>query len=119
MLNEIAITKSCNNPCIVTYYESYFFNNYLCIVVELMQGNLTELISDKPGAIPEKHIAYILKEILIALRYLHSRFRIHRDIKSDNVLLSLDGYVKLGDFGYSAQLTEEKDKRVTVVGTPS
>ena len=119
ILNEIAMTKTSQNPFVVKYFESYSFNSHLWIIVELMQGNLTELISSKPGQIPEEHIAYIFREILQALIYLHARFKIHRDIKSDNILLSLDGSVKLGDFGYAAQLTVEQDIRDTIVGTPS
>ena len=107
------------NPNVVSYYESYNFSSCLWIIVELMKGNLTDLIMDKAGIIPEYLMAYICKEILTGLRHLHSQFRIHRDIKSDNILLSLDGSVKLGDFGYAAQLTAEQDKRTTVVGTPS
>ena len=84
-----------------------------------MKGNLTDLIMDKAGIIPENLMAYISREVLTGLKNLHNQFRIHRDIKSDNILLSLDGSVKLGDFGYAAQLTAEQDKRTTVVGTPS
>ena len=60
-----------------------------------------------------------MKEVLLGLRIMHEQFRIHRDIKSDNVLISLDGGVKLGDFGYAAQLTMEQGMRHSVVGTPS
>lgn len=119
IINEIAMTKTSQNVNVVNYFESYFYNNYLWIIVELMQGNLTELISAKKGAIPEQHMAYIFHEVLQALHHLHSRYKMHRDIKSDNVLLSLDGCVKLGDFGYAAQLTTEQEMRFTVVGTPS
>ena len=119
MINEIAMTKESQNPNVVTYYDSYFYQESFWLVVELMQGNLTDLISDLPGNIPEKQMAYILHQVLIGLRSLHRRHRIHRDIKSDNVLISLDGCVKLSDFGYAAQLTLEDDSRTTLVGTPS
>ena len=53
-----------------------------------------------------------------ALCYVHSLHRIHRDIKSDNILLNDVGEVKVADFGYAAQLTQQQQKRNTVVGTP-
>ena len=118
ILNEISITMASKNPNVVNYYESYSYNNYLWIIVELMSGNLTDLIMDKSGQIPEPLMAYIMKEILKGLISLHGQHRIHRDIKSDNVLVSLDGDIKLSDFGYSAQLTTEQVNRHTVVGTP-
>jgi serine/threonine protein kinase len=55
---------------------------------------------------------------LRGLAYIHSLHRIHRDIKSDNLLIGDDGSIKLADFGYAAQLTQEKQKRNTIVGTP-
>jgi len=73
---------------------------------------------DRWGMIPEHLMAYIFREVLTGLANLHHDHRIHRDIKSDNILISWDGKVKLSDFGYAAQLTTEEDKRTTVVGTP-
>ena len=119
IVNEISMTVMSQNPCVVSYFESYKYSSCLWIVVELMKGNLTDLIMDKAGDIPENLMAFISREVLVGLLHLHRQFRIHRDIKSDNILLSLDGSVKLGDFGYAAQLTAEQDKRTTVVGTPS
>ena len=51
-------------------------------------------------------MSYISKEILKGLEYLHNNNRIHRDIRSKNVIISENGEVKLGDFGYAAQLSE-------------
>jgi len=67
----------------------------------------------------EPQIAAISKEVLAGLEYLHTQPNpiIHRDIKSDNILMSTDGRVKITDFGFGAQLNQEQDKRKSVVGT--
>ncbi len=49
-----------------------------------------------------------MQQSLLALKELHDAHRIHRDLKSDNILISRKGEVKLADFGYIAQLTEER-----------
>ena len=82
-----------------------------------MNANLTEIISVK-FRIPERIINYIIKEILTSLAFIHHKHRIHRDIKSDNILLDLEGNVKIADMGFAVQLTEEKNRRRTLVGSP-
>jgi serine/threonine protein kinase len=66
----------------------------------------------------ERHMAYVCKGMLMGLAFLHRQYRLHRDIKSDNVLVNFDGEVKLADFGFAINLTSEESKRTSVVGTP-
>ncbi|KAK1858592.1 hypothetical protein I4F81_001193 [Pyropia yezoensis] len=70
-----------------------------------------------PPGLPEPLIAYILAEVLAGLAALHRTGRIHRDVKSDNTLVATDGRVKVGDFGFAAEVPPG-GARHTVVGTP-
>eukprot|EP01114_Cavostelium_apophysatum_P007721 TRINITY_DN1988_c0_g1_i1.p1 TRINITY_DN1988_c0_g1~~TRINITY_DN1988_c0_g1_i1.p1 ORF type:complete len:594 (+),score=171.85 TRINITY_DN1988_c0_g1_i1:222-2003(+) len=115
--NEILMQKTCGHPCIVQYKGAYMKGSQLWVVLEYLSGgSLTDLIS--VCRMSEPQIAAVCKEIVKSLVYVHSLKRIHRDIKSDNILLSMEGQVKLADFGYCAQLTESINKRNSVVGTP-
>lgn len=88
--------------------------------IEFMNGGaLTDFIYHYLKKIPEDVIAYIMREILIGLRSLHARRQIHRDLKSDNILITIDGEVKLADFGFAIQLTKDRLNRKSVVGTPA
>jgi len=115
--NEIAIMHTCKHKNIVEYVGSYSVNQDLWIVMEFLEGGkLTDLLMNTQLSEPE--IACICKENLQALKYLHDNNRIHRDIKSDNILLGAKGTVKLADFGFCAELNNQNDKRKSVVGTP-
>ena len=82
-------------------------------------GAMTDLVYHFMKKIPEDVIAYLMKELLKGLQALHEKKQLHRDLKSDNILLSLKGDVKIADFGFAIQLTKEKLNRKSVVGTPA
>jgi serine/threonine-protein kinase 24/25/MST4 len=104
----------------VTKYKLAFLRRQtLWIVMEYLGGgSCADLLKPPPHALSENHIAIICKELLIGLAYLHSEGKLHRDIKAANILLGMDGRVKLADFGVAAQLVGLKSVRNTFVGTP-
>jgi hypothetical protein len=121
LITEIGIMKTSVHPNIVKYIDSYLVNDIIWVVMEFMgSGCLTEVLEQFENGVTmdESQIANICLNTLKGLSYIHSLHRIHRDIKSDNILLGSDGSVKLADFGYAAQLTQQKQKRNTIVGTP-
>ncbi|NXB59980.1 PAK3 kinase, partial [Struthidea cinerea] len=95
---------------------SYLVYRELWLIMEYVDGHSLMDVISKMG-ISEGQIAAVCRECLQGLAFLHSEKLIHRDIKSDNILLGLDGSVKLGDFGLCAQLTHKKEKRISIVGT--
>ena len=120
LVAEIGIMKDSIHPNIVRYYESYLVGDKLWVAMEYLGGGcLTEILEQFESIkMSEAHIARVCRETLKALEHVHAYHRIHRDIKSDNILLGSDGSVKIADFGYAVQLTQNKQKRNTIVGTP-
>lgn len=88
--------------------------------MELMDaGCLTDILDEfQDVQMTEPEIARVAHDVLEGLAHMHSMHFVHRDIKSDNVLLNSKGEIKLADFGFSAELTQEKLKRTSVIGTP-
>ena len=70
------------------------------------------------GPLGEPAIAYVCRETLKGLEYLHNMSKMHRDIKGANIFLTEDGKIKLADFGVSAQITATLAKRNSFIGTP-
>jgi len=125
LVTEIDIMKTSQHINIVQYYDSFILilegnKREIWVVMELMDaGCLTDVLDQwEDLKMTEEQMAHVCNSTLLALDYIHKSHRIHRDIKSDNILLNSKGEVKIADFGYAAQLTQEQQKRKTVVGTP-
>ncbi|XP_076584844.1 mitogen-activated protein kinase kinase kinase kinase 3-like isoform X1 [Chaetodon auriga] len=115
---EILMMKDCKHSNIVAYYGSYLCREKLWICMEFCGGGSLQDIYHITGPLTEAQIAYVLRETLQGLFYLHSRGKMHRDVKGANILLTDNGYVKLADFGVSAQITMTVAKRKSFIGTP-
>ncbi|KAL5033812.1 hypothetical protein BDEG_21814 [Batrachochytrium dendrobatidis JEL423] len=117
IVNEILVMKECQHPNIVNYIDSFLVRESLWVLMEYMEGGMLTDIIDK-HTFTESQISSICLETLRGLYHLHTRNIIHRDIKSDNILLDRKGQVKISDFGYSAKLMNDRSRRATMVGTP-
>lgn len=119
MRNEIAMMALCNHENIIRYFDSFYFNDRFWIFLEYMDaGCLTEMLdAELHTKFDERLVRFIMHEALKAINYMHKKHIIHRDIKSDNIMMTTQGDIKLGDFGYAAQLTKERKKRKSKVGT--
>ena len=116
---EINILSQCNNQYIVHYFGSYIKGHQIWIILEFCDGgSLYELIKILPQNLNEEEIASIVCMILKGLIFLHENKKIHRDIKTENILLTHEGIAKLADFGVSTQLMHSFSKKITKIGTP-
>jgi p21-activated kinase 1 len=92
--NEILFMRTNRHPNIVNYIDSFLHKNVFWVVVEYMDGGtLTDIATAK--VMSESHIAAVSRETCKGLEHLHRHGVIHRDIKSDNILLSLKGNIKI------------------------
>ncbi|XP_075488806.1 uncharacterized protein LOC142527768 isoform X1 [Primulina tabacum] len=115
---EIAVLSECRSPYITEYYGSFLTHTKLWIIMEYMAGGSVADLIQPNQPLDEVSIAWILRDLLHAIDYLHNEGKIHRDIKAANILLTESGDVKVADFGVSAQLTRTISRRKTFVGTP-
>ncbi|XP_063295057.1 mitogen-activated protein kinase kinase kinase kinase 5 [Pelobates fuscus] len=115
---EIFMVKECKHLNIVAYFGSYLCREKLWICMEYCGGGSLQDIYHVTGPLSEYQIAYMCRETLQGLAYLHSKGKMHRDIKGANILLTDNGDVKLADFGVAAKITATIAKRKSFIGTP-
>ncbi|KPA77802.1 putative protein kinase [Leptomonas pyrrhocoris] len=118
IIKEVEILQMCDHPNVVRFFGTYQSLGVLWIVMEYCEGGSVDNVYDllrRP--LSEALIAYVCRETLLGLRYLHEHLIIHRDVKGSNILLSRDGQVKLADFGVSAALMHTLSRRNTFIGT--
>ncbi|KAK8454790.1 hypothetical protein SEVIR_4G034500v4 [Setaria viridis] len=115
---ELKINLSTQYQYIVVFYQCFYFNGAISIVLEYMDGGSLSDFLKTVKTIPEDYLAAICKQILKGLIYLHhERHIIHRDLKPSNILINHRGEVKISDFGVSAIISSSSGQRDTFIGT--
>lgn len=118
-LTEAKIIKMANHPNIVTLYDLGEWENGLYIAMEYIDGiSLRKWLENTPAGL-KKRVEMIL-EIAYALVHLHTHHVIHRDLKPENILVTLEGHIKVIDFGIAQVLNEKElgNQNKRFIGTP-
>ncbi|KAI1888730.1 hypothetical protein AGOR_G00171740 [Albula goreensis] len=117
---EVAVLANMSHPNIVQYRESFEESGCLYIVMDYCEGgDLFRRINAQKGELfPEEQILDWFVQICLALKHVHDRKILHRDIKSQNIFLTKDGTVQLGDFGIARVLNSTVELARTCIGTP-
>ena len=122
VLNEQFILKSMDNPFTVGLVCSFQTQEHLCMVMEYVPGGDVAALIKKISRLSKDLSKIYIAETTLAVEYLHSFSVIHRDLKPDNLLITLSGHIKLADFGLSEFLSthEKKSKKydTKIFGTP-
>ncbi|KAL5115295.1 Cell cycle serine/threonine-protein kinase cdc5/MSD2 [Pleosporales sp. CAS-2024a] len=122
-VTELQIHSKLSHPNIVEFYRAFSFDTSTYVVLELCEnGSLADAIKKrKYFTMPE--IRRFMIQTCGAIKYLHQRNIVHRDLKTGNLFLDRDMNVKVGDFGLAALLVSQSDygaiRRTTMCGTPN
>eukprot|EP00051_Salpingoeca_urceolata_P009052 m.110999 g.110999 ORF g.110999 m.110999 type:complete len:796 (-) comp16095_c0_seq1:69-2456(-) len=120
--SEVRILSSLGHINIIRLIESFSEDGVLHIVMDYAEmGDLSHAIEKKSAAnkrFSEDLVMNWFIQLAMALKYIHDKNILHRDIKSQNVFLTKDGILKLGDFGIARALSTETAFAKTMIGTP-
>ncbi|XP_065446629.1 serine/threonine-protein kinase MRCK alpha isoform X8 [Chrysemys picta bellii] len=109
-----------DNQWITTLHYAFQDDNYLYLVMDYyVGGDLLTLLSKFEDRLPEDMARFYLAEMVIAIDSVHQLHYVHRDIKPDNILMDMNGHIRLADFGSCLKLMEDGTVQSSVaVGTP-
>ncbi|XP_035391634.1 serine/threonine-protein kinase 10 [Electrophorus electricus] len=118
-ITEIDILAGCRHANIISLLEAIFSEGWLWILIEFCPGGaLDDIMLELERGLSEQQISEVCWQSLQGLSYLHQHHIIHRDLKAGNILLTMEGHIKLADFGVSAKNDSTLQRRGTFIGTP-
>lgn len=121
-VKESKVLAALKHPYVVRYRESFHEDGYLCIVMDYCEGgDLSEAVKKarKSGkSFPQEQVLRWFTQAALALKYIHDKHILHRDLKSGNFFISKSGNIKIGDFGIAKVLECTAACAQTQIGTP-
>ena len=117
---EAQLLKRLKHPNIVSYKESFETGGFLHIVMLYCDGgDLYTQIKQRNGVlIEETQVVEWFVQIAMALQYMHENHILHRDLKTQNIFLTRNKIIKVGDLGIARVLKGTNDMATTMIGTP-
>merc|ERR1719330_1038549 len=121
-VKESKVLAALKHPYVVRYCESFHEDGWLCIVMDYCEGgDLSERIKkmrQSGKSFPQEQVLRWFTQAVLALKYIHDKHILHRDLKSGNFFLSKSGNIKMGDFGIAKVLECTAACAQTQIGTP-
>ncbi|XP_028393236.1 serine/threonine-protein kinase Nek3-like [Dendronephthya gigantea] len=120
ILNEVKVLSQLRHMNIIRYKEAFLSNGFLCISMEYANGgDLSDRIQKQRGQLlPNEQIIDWFIQLCLALKYIHGLNILHRDIKCQNIFITKESVIKIGDFGIACVLQNTMDHACTIIGTP-
>jgi len=115
--NEVKVLSMLSHPNIISYFDSFEEEGTLWIEMEYADGGTLGQYLAKDKELGEKEILEMFYEMVSAIKYIHDRNILHRDLKTANIFRTKEGKIKLGDFGIAKIMSTRQDAN-TVLGTP-
>ena len=110
--------KKLNHPNITKILENFESEKYILIIMEYINGGNLFSFVKKRRKLSEKTAKFLFKQIILGIKYIHSKNIVHRDIKLENILIDLKNNIKICDFGIGKILSEKNEILYDQCGTP-
>ena len=119
LLSEIKIHKSMSHPNIVEFIDCFEDDVNVYILLEICpHQSLMELLKTRK-IITEAEARFFMVQVIGAVKYLHRRKVVHRDLKLGNIFFDPHMNLKIGDFGLATIINSAHPRRYTICGTPN